>query len=72
MTFSLIMQMTFLPIGILQVTNPLAHANLGQLFNELGDHMAWIEIHEELPEVGQGVIVAIPVNTEINTDMRYL
>lgn len=34
--------------------------------------MAWIEIDEELSEVGQGVVVAIPVNPEINTDLRYL
>ena len=34
--------------------------------------MAWIEIDEELPEVGQEVAVAIPVNPEINIDMRYL
>jgi hypothetical protein len=27
--------------------------------------MAWIEIDEELPEVGQGGVVAIPVNPEI-------
>ena len=34
--------------------------------------MAWIEIDEELPEVGQGGVVAIPVNSEISTYMRYL